>query len=334
MAGAVYAALRLQADLELPALAIPRVGALFQLLGLYLGELVQPWPLTVGREISELALSPADWVAAAVAYALLLWGLWRGRGLALAGLALAFGAFAPTVFAMSAHGQLGERFLYLPLAGLAVVVAAAIPRDSSPRKLLAALVLVAVPSVLAISLRLPDWGNSETLWTAEVERCPTAYSHGVLANVLDRKETLTGALDAAPHYRAALSGPAPRLSLCGDAIRLAPRLPGSAAALSLVEFAYEAGCTPTDGSEGIRALVLAKAGRWPEAEALASDLSGSDDESVLLRVRLISAAAARAGGRTPELERIAAEFTRRGISREDFETMLSVLLATYPGYSP
>ena len=318
-----YLVMRLSSSLEAPAFGLPPWEDGAKVLIHYLALVAVPHPLSVARTLAELSWTPGAVAASGVACLGLGVTLRRGGRLALLGLGFAALAFAPVVFSISAIGQLGDRFLYLPLGGLAISLAAALPTGLSRRRTGLLLGTLSLCGFLLVSGRLPDWRDSERLWLAEVDRVNTTYAHANLANVMHRQGRGEEAL---PHYLRSLEGPAPRLDRCGDAIRSALDLEAAPVALDLVERAYEAGCPKTPRREGVRALLLIGLGRVEEAEEVA--LENPDDPAG--RVQLVIALRAQRLGETQQLAEIAESYRVRGVPRSEFDRMLAALQRLSP----
>ena len=173
------------------------IGVLVRELGLVL------WPATLSidysfRQIPIVSWPPAslgDWVAVAgvVALGAALVGLVRLRRRAprvFFLLALAALALLPTANLLLTIGSImAERFLYLPLAGIAGAVAlvadgwARTPR----RRTVATAVLACVAAAAAVrtAVRNLDWRNERTLWAATVQAVPdSAKAHKAYAVAL------------------------------------------------------------------------------------------------------------------------------------------------------
>ena len=314
----IYLILRISADFPMPDSTLPSLAAASNVLVHYLSLVGFPRPLSVGRTLAELAWSPQAIGPAAVVGLGMLWALRRGGALAAVGLVFGGLAFAPVLASLAAYGQLGDRFIYLPLAGISLAFAAGLPRSISSRSGALALVALGLTGFLLVSERLPDWRDSEQLWTAEVARVGTTYAHANLANVLHRQGRASAASE---HYLRALEGPGARLDRCGDAIRSTLELGDPKLGLDLIDRAYAASCPRTARREGVRALLLVSLGRLDEA-AVVSRANPSDPVG---RAQLVLALVAQRAGRTAEVEEIAKDYTARGVPRAVFEGMLTAL---------
>ncbi len=268
-----------------------------QVAATYAGMLVWPWPLSPARHIHYLpplsASLPALVALLVLIGAALRWG--ERRGLILAGLGWAALTFAPTLAATVDKGLLGERYLYLPVAGLALAVAGALPR--APRLWG---VVLAAPCLLVLQLRLPQWKSSRSVWEAAHSVAPTPFTMAGLGWYLhrdgtrednpDRARDLEGSL---PLLVGALEGDPPYRDVCELVVlsHLEAKQAAEAARVGLWAL-NQRGC-PTGGElPNHTALALASLGRWDEAAEIARKKSGGPQGTGIV---VIAAAWARAG---------------------------------------
>ena len=320
----VYVGLRIGASLDAPSLQLPSVLDVCNVVGHYLSLIVIPQPLSVSTTLDDFAWSPRRLVGCTLGVSAAAAMCLRGGRFAGLGLLFAAVAFLPALFSVGAVGQLGDRFLYLPLAGVGMALAAGLPEKLPARRTGLGLVVLILVGSLLVSDRLPDWRDSESLWTAEVEISGTPYAHANLANVLHRQGRLNEAL---PQYLQSLEVPAPRLDRCGDTVRLALALGDAQRGLDLVERAYAAGCPKTPRREGIRALLLVGLQRFVEAEEVARQ----NPEDPLGRSQLVLALAAQRVGNEDEVANYRAQYAQRGVSAVAFDAMLKTLSSPSAG---
>jgi tetratricopeptide (TPR) repeat protein len=268
---AAYAGLRLWAGVG--AAAVPEGGELGTVaskalhIGAVYGSLISwPWPLTPARHVDWLP--PIDGLMlgclltlAAITVAL---ALARQRRLVLAGLAMALLAFLPSLAATFDKGLLGERYLYLPMAGLALALAAAVPLH---RRVL----LVAAPLLLAcglvLQLRLPAWQDSATLWRAADDSASSPFTKGGLAWYLRRDGQPEQALELVV---GAIRDDPPYLDACPFLGMIPLEMNKPKQAVELAAWGLEQrGCPPSVELLGSMAVGLAGVGRWEQAMALA-----------------------------------------------------------------
>jgi protein O-mannosyl-transferase len=163
-------------------------------------------------EDAKTLIALAVCLGAALLAALLAVRWRRTGGPMLFFLVFAFVAASPTANLVVSIGSImAERFLYLPSAGLAGFVAAAIyalgrrrpPRPAAAKAAWAALGVVCLALSARTYARNADWKDEVSLWTSAVDVCPaSAKAHYNLGQALER---VPGRLpDAIAEYRAAL----------------------------------------------------------------------------------------------------------------------------------
>ena len=236
-----------------------------------LGSVVEwPWPLSGARALEWLEVD--SWrvglaAAAAVAFAVAATRS-RHRRLAWAGIGLAALTLAPTALPIVSKGLLGDRYLYLPMAGLALAAAATV----GPR-LLPAVGVLAVPALALLFLRLPDWAGERAMWMAAHRDTPSPYTSSGLGHALNREGRREEALAL---FIGAVDAPMGYLAACPKIIDVATALgePDEAARLGL--WARDAGCAASAEHAGALALALARTGDWAEARATLDAAPGPD----------------------------------------------------------
>ncbi|HJN75259.1 MAG TPA: tetratricopeptide repeat protein [Myxococcota bacterium] len=266
------------------------LGKAHLVLGTYGTLLVWPWPLTPARHV--LWLPETSWpflVGGAVATGLIGYALYAGRQrrLGLAGLAWAVAAWVPTLMATVDKGLLGERYLYFPMAGVALLVAGTIPLV--PR-LLHVLFAGCALAVVAIELRLPDWRTSRTLWNEAHEAFPTAFTAGGLAfyvyqdgDYAEAKQLFVEAVGGDPPYRDA----------CTHLVMVGMAMDDPEEAVRMGSWGLrERGCPPIAETMTHYGLALASLGRWSEAVAIEKQIDRDPFGHALL---VLSAESVRRG---------------------------------------
>jgi hypothetical protein len=239
-------------------LLIARHGG--EIASLYASLLVWPWPLTPARFVHYLPPVHDTLAGALVFLALVVWALWRGRErvFVVAGLAWALAAFLPSLAATLDKGLLGERYLYLPVAGLGLALSAGL--RSVPRWLVP---VGATIAIAIIQIRLPDWQDSRTVWTKAHVNAPTPFTAAGLGWYLHRD----GDLDHANVLLVeALEGDPPYTDACDLIVRsfLEARRVAEAAAIGRWALEHR-GCNPDGLVTQDYAVALAGTGRWDEA---------------------------------------------------------------------
>lgn len=162
---------------------------------LYAKLFVWPHPLTIDHtDLAAAGLGSARyWISAALqaAFAALLWRT-RLRA-ARFGMVWFYAALLPSLNLIAAYFVFAERFVYLPLLGLAVLAAAgaqALGKRLGLRRpgwVLTALAVLSVTALTAVSVRRSgDWKDSETLFRSALRANPDAavMRHFLIAELL------------------------------------------------------------------------------------------------------------------------------------------------------
>jgi len=221
--------------------------------------LVWPTPLSTGRTL-ELLRDPPLQVALGLATAglLVFVQLRRGRGLGAAGVAFTLLAVAPSLVAIAGKGQLGERYLYLPMVGLALGLAAALPARG---RIYALTLPVAIGWVAVLHDRLPDWQNALELWGAAARDTPNGYAFTGYAHELNR----AGRPDEAQEwFLKAIEDPPPMEDACANVLRGPMGRGQPQVALANARTLKGKGCAATPAFMGVLAEVLARNCLWEE----------------------------------------------------------------------
>ena len=160
-----------------------------------------------------------------------------GRRKAAAGVVIAGLTLAPAIAAIAHSGAVPDRYLYFPLLGIGLALAAALGERLWGLGMGLGLLLA------GLSIRaLPVWQDDLTLWSAAWERWPSAYTAGSLAKVLDD----LGRLDeAAVMYERATSPPRPLEESCYNITRIHFKRGDAASIKRAGEAARQAGCPDT-----------------------------------------------------------------------------------------
>ncbi len=167
------------------------------LLIIYLQRLIVPWPLTmdppaglgsppypVAPGVAGLVLMAA--LGCAFLYLVLRPSVRFGPGVTM-GLGLLVLGILPVLQIIPTGEVYGERFLYLPTAGLLIALASVTKHfwAARPGWAVSALMLIALPYLYLLESRLPDWRNEITLFSRAVEVRPeSARAHANLGAAL------------------------------------------------------------------------------------------------------------------------------------------------------
>lgn len=210
---AIWAALRFSANIR--GSSIPDadqfpllLSNLPAILGHYSLKLLGPAPLNVGVSMEYLD-SQRAWGLVPLLIGLGV-ALWRGKWLAACGILIAGLSLAPAVVAVGVRGQLGERYLYMPMVGVALAFAACLPKTLPKSALLFGGLPLLGAHLLLVPQRSLDWRGEDALWSAAVAADPNGFALASLGHIANRQgETdrsaalFRGALEADPAYQSA-----------------------------------------------------------------------------------------------------------------------------------
>lgn len=282
----------------------------------YLLRLVVPWPLAVEPPPSLADGSGPTLLGIlgllVLAAAGFLWIVWMRRRASTAlvlGLGLFLVGLLPVLQVIPTGEIYGERFLYLPSAGLFLLLAAVLDpwlRRSGARVWIV-LALAGIPWLVVLQLRLPDWKDEIALFSSAVEARPN--SARALANLGSAQMKLGLAAEAEGNLT--------------EAVRLDPKDPWKQAQLGslLVNSGRaEEGTRHLEAAwaDGVRSKILRKnlgigwtrTGRYDEAAQILREALTLDPRDASLHDAL--AMAERKQGRMDE----AVQHLRRAVEME------------------
>jgi hypothetical protein len=248
------------------------------------------WPLELAPMVHLGWPPPMPWVGAGVGLGLLGLLFIIGRRRAGLGLGFALLGLAPALAGVAHTGIIVDRYLYLPMVGLALMVAAAAARAPRRHVLFA---LVSATSLLLTAAHLPTWDTDQTLWRSAMDRAPSGYAAGAYARWLEDEGKLE---QAATYYGQAVMPPRPFTTACYNISRIHLALGRPDMAVTAGQTALEAGCEGSPELLAPMALAMALTGDWAAAESTARSV-GDDPTGKAVLVRL--AAAARRGDLAP-----------------------------------
>ena len=265
-------------------LLVQNLPALIGILG---AAVLSPWPLSSARDLSWVGLEP-QWrlglglvFVAALFVSLVHREHRRWVGLGMVWVVLLSGV---TLVPIADKGGFGDRFLYWPMAGIALVLGA-----TAARGWRVWIPLIALPSIFIIHTRLPDWAHDRALWGAAMRDVPTPTNAVSLGHALARH---------ARHKRAhvsfvsALAGPEIDVDGCAGIVGSAMRAGLTDHALRMGLWAQARGCPPSGTMHGWMALAAALEGEW----GLARDWAGRLPADPYHRDVVVAAAIARRDG--------------------------------------
>lgn len=220
----------------------------------WLGWVSWPWPLTATATVYGRP-PPFAFVGAAATVAAAFVAFRRAPRLAV-GLGLIFfvglAPAAPTVIGTS---MVGERYLYLPMFAVAVLVSALEHGRAAPLAMSAAV----IASLGILHLRVPDWASSTSLFGAAARREPDGFSLWLYGSALSnggRAREAYVLLDAA-----VAAEPFLPFACKPVAAAAADVLADEAFVARLPSWEAE-GCRAAAGFDDVVFLRLVEAGRW------------------------------------------------------------------------
>jgi tetratricopeptide (TPR) repeat protein len=239
----------------------------------FVSLLVAPWPLTSTLSVYVPPPSIPRVLAALGSIALLVSLVVIGRARAAWLLLVGAVVLAPAALGVRWYGTFGERYYYLPLLGVCTAAVASVP---AWRGWTVVTGLLTVAALAILHVRVPEWADEETLFTAAVRRVPDGYSWNLLGVELIRQERwaeATAALDTAiakePIQRRAcrhVVGSAERIPLPDDLL------------LSRSRLWSDEGCKGLGQFDGSLAMALASRGLWEEAQRAANEAVRADPD--------------------------------------------------------
>lgn len=177
-----------------------------------LSWLTMPWPLTSQASV-HVEPGALRWGGALLSVVGLV-ALARRAGPRRWLLVAALGSWAPTLLVTWEIGHMGERFLYLPLAFLVLVLAEQVPLTRPAGLVGVALGLV---STTIIAFRLVEWSTPTWLIEAADAHQPSPLTRHHMGRLHEADGKRRRAIEA---YRDALRGRVPMLPACGESARL------------------------------------------------------------------------------------------------------------------
>ena len=281
---AAYAVLRLWADV-----GWPESGGLARMwwagvpaVALYARRLV--WPVALSPVTHLGWPPPLHWEAVFILAGGLAVLLRSGGRMAAAGLVLAALCFAPSVTGLAASGLLADRYLYLPMGGLALALAAGLEgRRAAP----AVSVAVLLVGTALSSWQIPAWRDDDTLWSTVLAVQPSPYAAAAYAGFLGAN----GRFDEAAHWNhEATLPPKPFPGACDAVTDLHLRRGDPKTAVAEGTRALAAGCRPT--AELLAPLGLAQAltGAWDDAVRTVAKVGDADPTGRAVLVTVADAA--------------------------------------------
>ena len=286
VAVAIWAAMRHAAGVGASrAFASQRIadvlGSLADIVGIYGRLLVLPTPLTHGRRLFFLH-EGANVTALGIALIVVGSALCIARGGRIAACCLAWAglSLSSSLLGIGGTHQVGERYLYVPMIGIAIAVASAL----RPSRLLLALggVLV-IASVARIERRIPDYRSPVTFTASAVRDYPSGATLGELALALRDAGEIDVAME---RFHQALAASPPAFEICEAYADTPLVLRDDARALEVTLETIGRHCPVSPAMSARHALAFARNGRWDDARASVAYAEQGNDPTFWLDVAL------------------------------------------------
>jgi tetratricopeptide (TPR) repeat protein len=212
------------------------------------------------------------------------------------GLSLFFAGLIPAFSAIAQTGLTADRYLYIPMLGLSLLMANQLEQISSyvharMKKHIfgwAAGLIITVYTIQSIRI-LPNWNDNLRLFSKSAEVHSSPYQAGALAKALEEEGQLD---DAAYWYEQAIQPPIPYQHSCYNITWIHLLRRDMLKIVSTGERALQAGCTPSAELLAPLALGYAYAGNWKQAELLTKN-STRDPRNIFFLVSVTLKARAR-----------------------------------------
>lgn len=213
-----------------------------------------PWPLCATRPLAWDVLSGVE-ILGGISF--VLYSLWLMK-IPRAGIALfaAFLVWIPTLLPTMLNGMHGDRYVYLPLAGVSFAIACAVSWRTW-------MWIVPIFWILVIQQRIPNWSDDDALWSSMYTQKPSSFSAVSYAHILYNQKEYQ---KAAVLYQEGYAEPVPYLAGCGPYLVSIIKVLGPGAVLEAGEWSLERGCALSGTMGGVLALGLASEQRWEDAE--------------------------------------------------------------------
>ena len=242
------------------------VAGLPAVLGGYSASVLSPWPLSSAHDLTWVSTRSVPrialgWAGIATMAICIGTATRTRRRVGLLGVIWAVVLVGITLVPTADKGGYGDRFLYWPMAGIALALAALL-RDHA--KVVAPVFVVT--ALLTVHIRLPDWQHDRSLWGAAVRDVPTPTNEVSLGHALTLHQRHKRAHVS---FVSALAKPGIDLDACGPVVGSAMRTGLPALALRMGDWAIARGCTATGPMNGWMAMAAAYQGEWTRAEAWA-----------------------------------------------------------------
>jgi len=220
-------------------------------------RIILPWPMCATRPLAWDSLLPQDWLMGAVILVMTIW-LCRDRE-ARVGIIAAILVFLPTLWPTILNGMHGDRYLYLPMAGLAMAMAKVFPWKKW-------MIVIFLGWIAVIQLRIPNWDGDRALWSSMYAQKPSSFSAVSLAHIFYNEKRYT---EAAVLYQEGYSAKIPYIAGCSSYIESVFKITNPQITMEAGEWVLERGCSLSGVMGGVFAVSLIVDKQWSSAAEMA-----------------------------------------------------------------
>lgn len=245
-----------------------------------IGLILAPWPLAPTRSLAWIRPSTIHYIGTgALIFSMIIGTMWIWKkrqqyiNIALAGLLIFWGAWLPSILATTINSFYGDRYLFLPLIGLAIWIG--IFLDATTLKWKRVYLCLFIPCVFLIVKKIPDWKNDQALWFSMVRDLPSPFTHVSLAHIVYNQGKFN---EAASLYEKSYADTQPWLAGCDTYVASVLNTKGPSVAYQKSLWAITKGCQMDGKMGGIMALSLGLDQNWKELRKLLPQLQKDPTE--------------------------------------------------------
>jgi len=186
--------------------------------------------------------------------------------------------FIPTLWPTMLNGMHGDRYLYIPIAGLAFAIA----RTITWQRWMAGILLC---WVVVIQQRIPNWDGDRALWGSMYEQKQSSFSAVSFAHILYNEKKYK---EAALLYQEGYAAKIPYIAGCSSYIVSIFKITNPSITIEAGDWAIERGCSLSGIMAGVLGVSLVAEGQWEEATKM-QQISPLDPTKRIVLVRAVLA---------------------------------------------
>ena len=219
-------------------------------------RILMPWPLCATRPLAWDHISVLVMMMGVFFLGILIY-LCRDR-YGRIGVLSSILFFIPTLWPTMLNGMHGDRYLYIPIAGLAFAIA----RTIAWQRWMGCILLC---WVVVIQQRIPNWNGDKALWGSMYEQKKSSFSAVSLAHILYNEKKYK---EAALLYQEGYAAKIPYIAGCSSYVVSIFKITSPAVAIEAGDWALERGCSLSGIMGGVLGVSLVAEGKWEEASVM------------------------------------------------------------------